>query len=460
MRRHPILRPGGPLWPFVVALLASGCVDEATALRVRIEGSPEVAAAMVRLELRVSSQDGQPLYSHQWDDPVLPANLTFTMGADRAVTFEARAISPVGEILATDTAEAEFADNEVKWVDLALGECASCGDGDADVDADGDGDADADSDADGDGDADADADLDVDTDVLYVNPGCDPVVVARGIDAAWTQSGASGEMLHVTQGTRRWALELARGEWSASWATRSLGETWAEATLPAGEPNPGFDETVLSSGITSAWTFSSTTSPTHLTVTAGTRHFTLVIADGEWISADGTSGSLPQVLRDLSAPAAVGCPGGDALSNPGDDATIGSEGLRAVSEWAPGSGGLGGLLRMAGAGQLWYAAYPSPGSFHFEFTCHFESQATDYLQAAPTCDGSEVNPGCDPQVVARGIDAAFWTSTGGGISHVTQGTRHWGRDVSTGWRGDQYEENLGLYWQSSTRPGCDATVAP
>lgn len=441
----------------VVASLAPGCAEGPTALRVRIDASPDVAAAMARLELRASSLAGDPLYSNQWDDPELPASLTFTEGADAVVVFEARAVSAVGEVIATDSEQAEFADGEVLWVDLMLGECTDCGDGDADVDTDVDSDSDVDTDVDSDVDTDTDTDVDSDEDVepgvMYVNPGCDPVVVARGIDAAWTQSSASGELLHVTQGTRRWALELATGTWSGSWATPSIGETWAAATLPAGDPNPGFDADVLARGITSAWTFSSGGNTTHLTVTFGPRHSTLDLATGRWISDDGRSGDLAEVLRTLGAIAPPGCAGGDTLTNPGDDTTVASEGLRAVSEW-----GTGGALRMAGAGQLWYAVFPAPGSFHFEFTCHFNSQAAGFLQAGPSCDETGVNPGCDPDVVAGGVDAAFWTSTGGGVFHVTRGPRHWGRDVGTGWLSAQAIENIGLHWQSSTTPDCSATV--
>jgi hypothetical protein len=75
----------------------------------------------------------------------------------------------------------------------------------------------------------------------------------------------------------------------------------------------------------------------------------------------------------------------------------------------------------------------------------------------PACGTGSVNPGCDSGVQSNGIDAAYWTSTGGGIYHVLRGTHHWGSDTST-WREDQEIEDIAAYWAASTQPGCDVTL--
>jgi len=456
--RSHMLATAAATFCLVLAFGAPGCRDtSATALRVRISASEDVAGAMRFMELIVASPQGSLLWSNRWEAPLqFPTDLTFTMGINREVRFQAMALGPTGEVLAQDAADAAFVDGDVQWVDLQLGTCGDCADGDADVDTDTDTDSDTDTDGDTDGDADSDVeeDADFDTDVMYVNPACDPVVQAVGIDAAWTQVSGSSEILHVTEGTRRWAMDITTRTWIDTLATRNLAATW-EVMPPRSEINPGFDEQVRTEGITAAWTVYAGGQAEYLVVVAGSSHFTLDLDLGTWLDDNGRQGLLHEVFVARGS-LSGSCDGGDALTNPGNDETIQAMGVQAVSEYSTAGG-----FRIAGAGQLWYGACDAE-AFNFQFSCHFTSQARGFIQAGgPICGGAEpINPGCDPDVAEHGIDAAFWTATDG-VFHVTQGTRLWGLRTAERppvWHADEYHADMATYIRGSTTPDCTATV--
>jgi hypothetical protein len=438
--------------------LAAGCGEAPTALRVKIDASPDIASSIAILELRAANTTGEALWSNRWNAPIeFPADLTFTPGADREVLFEAIALDAVGGELARDSEQASFVDQEVRWVNLVLGECAGCADGDADTDtdADSDSDSDTDGDADSDSDADTDSDADFDTTTMYANPGCDPVVQAVGIDAAWTQGSAGSELLMVTQGTRMWVYGLENSTWSDSLATRNLARWWVDTTDPDTVLNPGTDPDVQARGITAAFTMSRSLTDQVLVIVAGTRHFTHDFSAGAWVGGDGQTGELAEVFATRGTVPPTGCAGGDDQTNPGDDPTIQSEGVRAITNYRTNDG-----IRVAGATQLWYGASDATG-FTFTFTCHYESQNTGFIQAGPpTCTGGDTttNPGCDGEVGLRGIDAAWWTSDG--IFHVTQAERHWGfrTEGDLRWLPEEHFANLADHWRTTSEPGCDVLV--
>jgi hypothetical protein len=439
----------------VLWAVVTGCGDDPTAIRVQIEASDQVAASLTLLELRVSSTAGEQRWSKQWNGPIdFPTDLTFTMGSDRDLIFEAFALDQIGNVLAEDAMSASFVDQEINWVELALDECIGCTDGDSDSDTDSDSDSDTDSDTDSDADGDGDTDADIDTNIMYVNPGCDPLVKASGIDAAWTQGPSKTELLYVTSGNRRWALNLSTNEWSSLLAKSDLASHWAANTLPTSELNPGTVEEVQTSGITAAWTMNRLPTEELLVVVAGTRHFTFDFTADTWVGENGQTGLLHEIFVSQGEEP-WGCPGGTTPQvNPGNDETIQTNGVRSVSPY-----GTGGALRIAGAAQLWYASLLVP-TFTFQFTCYFESQSTGFIQAGnPTCDGSNINPGCDPVVSEQGIDASWWTA-GDGIYHVTQGTRHWGLLTSGAveWLEAEYHTNVADSWVTETTPDCTETL--
>lgn len=432
-------------------VVVTGCGEDATALRVQVEASEQVAASLSSLELRASSTAGEVRWSKQWSAPIdFPTDLTFTKGADSDVIFEALALDQIGNVLAEDAMSASFIDQQVNWVELVLDECTGCSDGDSDVDSD----SDTDSDTDSDSDSDSDADSDIDTNIMYVNPGCDPAVNAYGIDAAWTQGSASNELLLVTQGNRRWALNLSTNMWSQLLTTSDLAAHWALTTAPDTELNPGNVPEVQASGITAAWTMNRSPTEQLLVVVAGTRHFTFDYTMGTWLEENGQYGILHEIFISQGEEP-WGCPGGSTPEvNPGNDELIQTEGVRSVSPY-----GTGGALRIAGASQLWYASL-LVSTFTFQFTCYHATQSTGFIQAGnPTCESSDVNPGCDTAVAERGIDASWWTSADG-VFHVTQGTRHWGLQTTgtVEWLADEYHTNMAEAWMATTEPDCSSTL--
>lgn len=69
------------------------------------------------------------------------------------------------------------------------------------------------------------------------------------------------------------------------------------------------------------------------------------------------------------------------------------------------------------------------------------------------------NPGCDVEVEAHGVDAAYWTLTDS-VFHVTQGVRHWALQTDDGdhWDIELYYENIGNEWRANTLPDCAELV--
>ncbi len=191
-------------------------------------------------------------------------------------------------------------------------------------------------------------------------------------------------------------------------------------------------------------------------IVVGTRHFTRDLSTGEWVGGDGQTGLLHEVFA-ARGTLSGSCAGGDALTNPGADTGIQTDGVRAITPY-----GTGGGMRVAGAGQLWFGAYRAD-TFDFSFSCHYDSQDRGFIQAGgPVCGGADpINPGCDVVVSSDGVDAAYWTRADS-IFHVTQGTRHWGLVTSgaVAWQPDEYHANLAEHWEATTTPDCRAIVTP
>lgn len=442
------------------ALFLVGCSEPSTAIRVRIDASDEVSSSLSTLYLAALTEDGFLLWEHQWEAPIdFPANLTFTMGEHREIQFVAQALDSQGVLIDEDTFLTRFIDGQVNWIDLTLDECTECSaDGDADIDADADGDADEDdTDVDIDEEVDADPDYDFDLETMYVNPGCDEAVDKIGIDAAWTQLEAGIEFLHVTQWTRRWALNLSTNEWVEEMATSDMALDWTVNTEPDTAVNPGQDPTVQANGIDAAFTISNGTTDIYLIVIAETMFWTYSIETGAWIGASGfvpMRGLFHEFLDLQGITGGVCAASGFETTNPGEDSAVIAHGIRTISRYS------GDAFRLGDATRMWYGAY-NPSTLALNFSCLYQPHAQAFEQSGdPNCTSDPegvINPGCHSSVRDRGINSSYFTR-GDGYFHVTQANRHWAFSSSERvWIEGEYTDDIAAKFREFL-PGCDAVV--
>jgi hypothetical protein len=478
------------LLALVLAALAGatlwGCSDQKGALRVRFNATQEVAEAMRWLKLQVRAEGGETVWSEQWDFNFgLPAHVTLREGSHHKVSLEALALNGAEQPISRAVAEVTFTKGETKWVDLNFEECPFCknvpvpdgGPGNDGGPETGPETGPSDAEPDGnDGETGP-------TGIFYYNPGCDPVVRAQGIDAAWTKTtgtteGGLGELLYVTQGTRMWALyfptpgDFSTAEWDRhELAQPDIGKFWREEFGPDNDANPGRDSLVRSSGITAAWVLDYEGSERYLMVLAGARFFTLdwtqqgLWLDGagrkglfnEWLAANATIPQPSTGPEPDGGTLPLSCPGGDATRNPGEDSIISSVGPTAISRY-----NVYGALRITAGTAYWGGSYDAT-DFSYHFNCTFDNVGRFFETASPSCTSEEdVNPGCDDVVAQDGIDASYWTNDG--VFHVTQGIRHWGFVVGAynQWLPEQHTNDLPAYWAENTEPGCSEfeTITP
>lgn len=272
------------------------------------------------------------------------------------------------------------------------------------------------------------------TDGIHLNPGCDSLVQSAGVDALdFTQLMGKPHLLVLAASDHYWWYDLTAGAFVSGGAsfTAYLKDKHAPGCGPlTGDGialNAGCDATVTGTGVRSIATLDNS----DMTRQALT-------SKAKWWSLDRatppTAGTFVEGGASFSAFAKLFPPGCAAKTIDGLPLNPGCMG------WSDGPHAMD--IRVTGAtygwlllfDNLWWRFSSAAGTF-----TEGGKDFTGYLkQQQPTCgvktaDGIELNPGCDAQVQANGLDAmASGTFQGNEVWLVTSGRRYWIYDYAAG----------------------------
>jgi hypothetical protein len=303
-----------------------------------------------------------------------------------------------------------------------------------------------------------------------INAGCDLEIQTGGVTATAGLTSRGQIVWHIVKGKKYWLLEpkgFGRGRFAGGGADvaayfRAFDPGCTVTTSDGLYLNPGCNTVVMNNGVTGLGSITD----------SGKTYWEVFFRKNYWRfdpAASGGTGAFVDGGKDpIVRYAAFGTctdpvdPVSGLFKNPGCDLAVKLAGITAVGEFIAPSPPPGQpvphTLVLSGK-KFWILSFNPPVLVNAgdDVAVFFRTYAPTTCGTQQTTDGLDLNPGCDPDVQAGGVDAMDGLPPGGVTTfwQVTRGRKFWNFDpMANGGKGAWFEggKDISVYYRSFDSP--------